>query len=378
MEPYTLDRNFHKQDIIDGFTSVIWTERYYGDSEVELVVPTSSEMLHKLPVGIFLGLDDSNEIMIIETREPDEDSIKLKGISLLRWMNNRFVRTTAVHDDKFWYLSGGTAGWTLWAILYNMCVETSPYLDGTIDIGVENPEELAIPGLNVLSYDNSGPNIEVGVPFGPVYDAMREIATSYGIGMQIILHDVTDLSYSLGFRSYKGLDRSSSQTENPVVRFSPLMDSFTDIKELESIAALKTLVYTFAPGLKPNEGDPDLRTVPGVSRLTGTGYTGFDLRALMVFEDDITTDMVGGDPAKVVNVLNSRAFDALTNNAYVIAVDGEIVPDNQFKYGNHYNLGDIIEVEGNSGVVQTARITEFIRSQDAAGEKAYPTVTMIE
>ena len=53
------------------------------------------------------------------------------------------------------------------------------------------------------------------------------------------------------------------------------------------------------------------------------------------------------------------------------------MPDNQFQYGIHYNLGDVIEVEGNTGVVQSARITEYIRSQDAAGEKAYPTVSMI-
>jgi hypothetical protein len=87
--------------------------------------------------------------------------------------------------------------------------------------------------------------------------------------------------------------------------------------------------------------------------------------------------MVGGDTAKVVEILNSRALDEITDNQFIKTVDGEIVPDNQFKYGVHYNLGDIIEVEGNSGVVQTARITEYIRSQDSAGEKAYPTVSMI-
>ena len=84
-----------------------------------------------------------------------------------------------------------------------------------------------------------------------------------------------------------------------------------------------------------------------------------------------------GSPANLVSILNSRANDDLSNNHFIKAVDGEIVPDNQFKYGIHYNLGDIIEVEGNSGVVQTARITEYIRAQDNAGEKAYPTVSMI-
>jgi hypothetical protein len=155
------------------------------------------------------------------------------------------------------------------------------------------------------------------------------------------------------------------------------MDSFTDISELRSIAALKTIVYAFAPGLNPDTGEPDLRTTPGVSSLTGTQYNGFDLRALLVFAEDVTTDMVGGSSTNLVSILNSRARDELTNHRLVQAVDGEIVPLNQFKYGVHYNLGDIIEVQGDSGIVQQSRVTEYIRAQDKAGEKAYPTVAAL-
>ena len=376
MEPYTLNRGFLKQHVIDGFESIIWTERYYGDSAVEMVVPATMEMIQRLPVGTFLSLDESDEIMILESRNLEKGKLKVSGISLLPWMNNRFIRTSANHEDQHWYLEGGTAGWTLWAIIYYMCCQGSSYLNGGIPTGIPNPQQLVIPGLGLQNYDDSGPIIKVGIPYGPVYTAMKEIATTYQIGMQITLDDVTDTSYVLGFRAYKGLDRTSTQSTNFVVRFSPHMDSFTDIKELESIAALKTLVYTFATGLNPREGEPVLTTVPGVSSLSGQ-YTGFDLRALQVFPSDITTDMVGGDPNKVVEMLNSRAYDELTNNHFVKSVDGQIVPANQFKYGVHYNLGDLIEVEGNTGVVSAARITEYIRSQDSAGEKEYPTVTIV-
>ena len=210
---------------------------------------------------------------------------------------------------------------------------------------------------------------------------MREIATNYEIGMQITLESATDAGYFLGFRSYKGLDRTSKQTAYLPVRFSPQMDSLTDIKELQSIAALKTLVYMFADGLKDQAG---LTTVPGVSSLTGSQYTGFDLRALMEFEN-LSIDQVGGstnpkvpgNPAMVVTVLNTKAAVTLEANGIITAIDGEIVPTNQFKYGIHYNLGDIIEVQGNSRSVQTSRVIEYIRAQDQAGEKAYPTVAML-
>ena len=372
MEPFTLTRGFRKRDIIDGFSSCIWTERYYGDADVELVVPATDEMIAKLPEGTFLGVNDSDRVMILETVTIKDGKLKAVGISLLPWMDNRFVRTSPLHEDRYWFLEGPSAGWALWAIIYYMCVPGSPYLDGTINTGIVNPQRLAIPGLGLQNYDTSGEPIKIGVPFGPVYKAMREIATTFEIGMEILLTSVSESSYSLGFRSYKGLDRTTGQTANPIVRFSPQMESFTDIEELRSIAALKTQVYSFAPG------NPDgLATVPGESSLPGEEYTGFDLRALMTFEEDITTEQVGVDAANFVNILNSRAHDALTTNGYVIAVDGEIVPENQFKYGIHYSLGDIIEVQGNSGAVQTARVTEYIRAQDEAGERAYPSVTMI-
>jgi Siphovirus ReqiPepy6 Gp37-like protein len=376
MELYTLSREYLKQDVIDGFKSVIWTERYYGDGQVELSVPVTAEMITKLSVGTFLGLSDSDEIMILETMNPKDGSIKFTGTSILPWLNNRFVRATASHKDRYWYIDSSSPGYALWTIVYNMCCEGSPYLDGTIPTGIANPEQLVIPGLGLNDYDTSGSPVKLAVPYGPVFNALREIATTYEIGMKIVF----DLSQPnpLGFLSYKGLDRTSEQTDNPQVRFSPQMDSFTDIEELQSIATLKTLAYAFAPGLNPDEGQPDLRTTPGVSALTGTQYTGFDLRASLVFAEDITTDQVGGSSSVLLDILNNRAHTELTNNKYIKTVDGEIVPDNQFQYGIHYNLGDIIEVEGNTGTIQKSRVTEYIRSQDSSGEKAYPTVSEIE
>jgi hypothetical protein len=378
MEPFTMNRSFIKQQVIDNFDSIIWTERYYGDSEVELVVPATIEMFRKLPLGVFLGVDNSDRIMILETMNIEKGKMKFTGISILPWLDNRFVRTSAKHDDEHWYIENQVPGQILWSIVYYMCCQGSPYLNGTIPTGIPNPQRFIIPGLGLRDYDTSGVPTKVGVPYGPVYKALKEIATSYKIGMQITLDSVTDSSYFLGFRSYKGIDRTSAQSVNPIVRFSPQMDSFTDIKDLQSIAALKTVVYTFAPGLKPDEGQPDLRTTPGISELAGAQYTGFDLRALQEFESDISTDQVGGSPQNLVSILNSRAFDKLTNNSFVKSVDGEIVPDSQFQYGVDYNLGDVIEVEGNTGVIQTARITEYIRSQDQAGEKSYPTVSMTD
>jgi hypothetical protein len=72
-----------------------------------------------------------------------------------------------------------------------------------------------------------------------------------------------------------------------------------------------------------------------------------------------------------------RARNELANNNYTRMVDGEVVPQSQYEFGVDYFLGDIVELQGHKGYNQQAQITEYIRTQDESGEKAYPTVTVI-
>jgi hypothetical protein len=132
--------------------------------------------------------------------------------------------------------------------------------------------------------------------------------------------------------------------------------------------------YVFVPG-NP-WGDPI--HPPGIAYAPGEeGVTGFDLRVLMVFAEDITTDQVGGDFTILYYLMVQRARNELANNNYTRMVDGEVVPQSQYEFGVDYFLGDIVELQGHKGYNQQAQITEYIRTQDESGEKAYPTVTVI-
>lgn len=373
MELFTLDRKFLRVETIDKFHSAIWTERYYGDGDVELIVPATKDKIQKLQPGTFLGLVGTNEIMFLDYQEVEKGKLIVKGESLLKWLNNRFIRTSALHEDRYWYLGNNPAGWVPWAIVFYMCFAESPYLNGQIPIGIPNPQRLAIPGLYYGGHDTSGNPVNVAVQFGPLYDAIKEIGTTYQIGLQLYLESATDTGYILRFRTYRGLDRTSSQNVNPPIRLSPAMESLTDIKELRSISNYKTEVYSFAPS---NPGG--LAGAPGQSVLSGQQFSGFDLRAMQIFAEDITTDNVNGDANVLLQILNARASDALYDHPYVRIVDGEVVPHSQFQYGKHYTLGDIVELQGNSDIVQRARVTEYIRAQDDAGQRAYPTLAVID
>jgi hypothetical protein len=371
MELSTLDRSYKKQNIIDEFESIIWTERFYGDGDFELVVSVTDKIFEKLPLGVFLSLTGSNELMILETMDIQDKKVTFKGISLLSWLNNRFIRVSDNHKDNKWYFEPQPVGTILWVMVSEMCTATSPYLNGDlpIDIPVEYLERLVIPGLGLREYDSSGGNVPIVAPFGPLYDAMREIAVTYQIGMQILFTENPDSEFPLGFRNYKGLDRTTRQSANPVVRFSPYLESLTDVKELKSISGSKNLVFSFA-----SEVDDSL-SGSGIAHTSGTETSsGFDLRAEEMFVD-ITADQPDTD---IIVLLNAQARNSLDNNRIVNAVDGQIVPTHLFKYGEHYNLGDLVEVQGYSGTINIGRVTEYIRTQSDAGEKEYPTVTILD
>src|SRR5213075_845211 len=106
--------------------------------------------------------------------------------------------------------------------------------------------------------------------------------------------------------------------------------------------------------------------------------TGFDRRLIIDRATDISADQV--DPVvpgvTLASLLNQRAKDLLANNNFTKVVDGEVVPQSQYQYGTDYKLGDIVELKGHDNTVQKAQITEFIRSKDATGERAYPTVSV--
>lgn len=366
MDIFTLDRNLKKLDVIDEFTSCIWTERYYGNGEVELVVPFNIKIMEKLPMDVFFGLEGSDEVMVIQTGEiTEEKTVKYSGTSLISWLNNRFLRTSLAHDERIFNIADQTPGHLLWTLVFFMCSSDSPYLNGTFSMGV-SPEwaaRLALPGLGLRGYDDSGDTISMAVPFGQLYDILKNIATTFQIGIQLVRNDDPDVP--IAFRSYKGLDHTRMQTKNSIVRFSSMLDSLTNVKEIQSSAEQKDIAFAFA-----NLADTDLE-VSGYSvteKAVESESSGFDLKALEVVADDITPEMYDRDNLHLEELLNRRAEQALAENAFVNAIDGEIVSTSQFQYGRDYNLGDIVEMQGSTGIIYIARIMEYIRSQDSTGE----------
>jgi hypothetical protein len=381
MELITLNKQtFFEEKVIDAFESAIWTERYYGDGEFELVVPATDYFMNLLPKGQILicpeeGVNEP-EPMILQTRDIEDGAMKCVGITLAQWLNNRTIRTSSDHKVREWLITGRPPGEIMIYIVQQMCVG-SDYLNGVVNIGIPAAQTalFVVPGLQAVGNDIGSPNVDISVPFGPVFDALKEIATTYEVGQKVKLDGAWDDVYILSYLAYRGTDRSSDQSANPTIRFSSGMETFTNIHDLESIADTKNYIFAFAPN-----ADPAVVTSAGFAGVPTSGpsaVSGFDLRVEQIFIDDTQTDPPP-DATALLNNLNQKASNEFTNKAPVQLVDGEIVQTGQIKYGTHYFMGDVVEVEGNTGNLQKARITEYIRSQDVNGERAYPTLSMID
>lgn len=380
MELYIAGRDFRKEESIDVFESAIWTERYAGDGDFQLNVEASPTMLSLLPRGQLILCESSAQPMILETREVKEGLLKTTGITLAKWFNNRPFRTAADHNIKEYVSNTRTPGQLLTWLVQNFLISGS-YLNGTIPIGLSATDRnrLNIPGLVMGSEAPGGAVFEVVIPFGPLYDILSQIANTYEIGMNVNLDYANDSGYQLSYNSFVGLDRTSSQTDRPSVQFSPDMDTLTNISDLESILDHRNLIETFVSSV-----DSGVIDTPGRATSVTDVTDGFDLRVHQEFVDletvsDDTTDPVTHfSEASLVTRLNQRAAELAQELKVVQLVDGEIVPNKHIKYDAQYFLGDIVEIIGNFGGTQPARITEYIRSQDSAGERAYPTLSMID
>lgn len=422
---YTLDDAFIRDKPVEGFKSAIWTERYSEAGDFQIVVPARPSVMDLLQEGTFLECSESDDIMLIDTQSIQNGLLTVSGPSLVKFLNNRVYRFSTKQWTPFEEWDGLRPSETIGYIVYRMCVYNAIWRDYLISYGLDPDHEylsnfsvqnvhdfsppahtlsigrpIGIGGDLVLSGDSvpftpaidpSDAATNMQVSSGHLYDVIERIASFYSVGIKILLDYADPDGYHLTFKTYKGRILTSEQTQYPVVRFSPNLGTLTNISELRSNAAYKNVAYCYIPNLPETIGigdpavDTELNVGPGIAYLDEASRLAIDFnrRVLLVLDSQLNMDAIPKTDmptavAAIKNVLDMSARDALANNTFTRVVDGEVVPQGEYKYGTHYQLGDVIELQSYSGNLQKARVTEYIRSQDATGERAYPTVSVID
>lgn len=389
MELFVLNNKFQRVQPVDRPNSAIWTERYGTAGDVTLMCPLTQYYVDLIVEGTFLALKGSKEVMLLDSVLIENGQLKATGNTLDKFLENRIIRN--VVDEATgtrWYGSGGLAVQTpevqINQAVARLLVAGGNMTDGSI--GVDGARQV----ITNLSIDSSGNNSGLDLdplawPEGMMYDVFAQFASTYKVGFRLYLDWAKpDGTYSLKFNAYSGVDRTSDQTIRPLVRFSPDLESLSGVSKLTSIAGYKNVAYVFPPtslteASADGTGNPALPATAGIAYATPEAETSidFDRRTIMETASDITYDSVGGSADTLLKVLNQKAKDLLANNNFVKVVDGEVIPQSKYQFGTDYWLGDIIELDDGFGTLGKARITEFIRSQDKDGERAYPSLTTL-
>ncbi|QAY16237.1 minor tail protein [Streptomyces phage Psst4] len=358
MEAYTLDPLLRRQEVIDQFESLIWTERYqaYGDFEMDIFSNSRSRTL--LKTGTKLAMNESHRIMTVETVEDSHDSegrkmLKVKGRSIESILEDRIAKESLsdLTTSPKWTITDTPAN-VARKIFHDICV-----------LGILDP-------MDVIPFINEGtfmPEDTIAEPVDPitveldpttVYNALTEICGVWNLGFRMLRYYDTSQLY---FDVYTGSDRTTSQTLLAPVVFTHELDNLQNIKKLTTIEKAKNVAYVYSPAgfqkVYPVGVEPDVN--------------GFERRILVVNATDITAD----NP-NVESALLQRGREELAKNQAIQSLDGEINQFSQYKYGTHYNLGDIVEMRNDDGETNNMRVTEQIFVSDREGERTYPTLTV--
>lgn len=78
-----------------------------------------------------------------------------------------------------------------------------------------------------------------------------------------------------------------------------------------------------------------------------------------------------------ITLLRQRGRETLSENRELISFEGQSEPTVMFRYGEHFFMGDVVQIADEFGHDTKARITEIITSDDETGFTTYPTFSMI-
>jgi len=387
-----MNENFIPGPVVDEFQSVIWTERYSAAGEVQLIVPAYPQYQEMLKEGTYLGLAGSREVMEIKTDSIENGLMTVVGKTMLKFLDERIHwpktddNTQPVGD--YTTMVDTRLGEVISDRVEKMVISPIRYTSGNAMYLNLDWDRDKIERLELGTIDRSGTPQRWTIPVGPLYSVLQPIAEKDGLGMSLYLESSdAEVGYKLKFTTYRGVDRTSTQTAVPLIRLTPDLETLGGLKELRSIDGYKNVVYVvYKNQISFHYEDPNnipvglnrrvmVRDAEGEPIGTGGGSGGWDTVHGGYYGGGYSRTYVSAQD--ITKFREQNAKDALANNNYIRAIDGQISQNNPYKFGIDYGLGDILELESLTGLRQKARVTEYIRTQDKTGIREYPTLSVL-
>lgn len=358
MDLFILDDLLRRVEVVDDYESLIWTERFKDIGDFELQIKSDRGTRARFPVGTMLAIAASRRVMTVETIENTTSEegtavLNIKGRSLEVILQDRVNRVSAVANGSAPETSTttGTPG-DIARTMFNSVCRNNTLVPGDV-IPFLQPGSLLPSG----SIPEPSEVVTMTYDTGTVYDFIKNVCDVYDLGFRLLRNlDTSELYFDI----YTGDDRTTLQTVNEAVVFSPELDNLAGTTELTSIALYKNVAYVFG------QNGSRVAYAQGFDSST----SGFERRVLHVDASDI--DLPYGSALSAA--LEQRGREELAKNNVIIAFDGEIPQFGSYIYGVHYDLGDLVETRNSDNLTTNMRVTEQIFAVDATGTRSYPTL----
>lgn len=365
MELITLNANNQADKLIEGYDSLIWTERFNAVGDFEIKTGDVQKFLNALPEGKVVSLRETNVPMIVETHEietPEKgpDILTIKGREYESILDRRACVQTLASGSTSWQVAAKVPSDVAYYIIIKICV------DGLLDAADIFPAANVQFPTPTDYLTGLGPTRAFEVPRGNLLNVvlqfLQETAkadmTTTPVTPAVVPHGIRSVrpnaaGTAIAIQIYKGVDRTNT------VRFDASRDLLKNGKYLFSKVGSANVAYGIFAS-----------TSAKMSK-TNTIPTGLDRRVILV--DGAASG------SSDVNVLQAHMSQALQQAKEIAAFNGQINADiSPYQYGVHYGLGDIVKVAGDYGLDDLGRVTEYIRTQTKEGYRAYPTITTVD
>lgn len=332
--PIILDTTFKQIGMIDDYSSLIWTSRYYQCGDFEIVVPIDSSHIDLLQKDFYVIRDDDENAGIIEDiqierNEDQKEQMIVKGRFLPSILGRRIIAT---QTQLYGTVSAGVTNLINDAII-NPSIPARKIENFTIR-AVAFPERLdaQFTGKNLLT-------------------VIEDICQASHIGFKTVLRD-----NKFYFGLYKGVDRSYGQSKNPWVVFSDEYDNLLSSTYVQTSSSQITDV------LVAGEGEGLDRKMLWVSKDNQAGLSRYEL-----FHDqrNLSTNDGNVSDEEYKKQMTEEGLEQITTITQVF--DGTVYFNN-IKFREDVYLGDIVVIENKKwGIYINSRLIEVIESVDEAG-----------
>ena len=328
---FFFDKELNLLGVVDYFVSLRWRRKYFEAGEFEIVLPVNDYMMQFIDTDVIVMRNNYTEAGIIETIEFSDngtnEEVTISGRFLTSLLSRRIVKSKI-------NFSGNTIE-GMNTIVNAMTPLTTQWETETVTM--------------------SSPHIDFQVTYKNVYDYLCKLSEYSNIGIRLV-PNIDSKVYM--FEVWKGLDRTSGQTENEEYSFS---DDNYNIEQGKLVKSEKTKANYILVG---GTGEEDNRILVTVD----TGKTGFDLYEMFSDQKSLSNKDLSDSVYRAK--LQSVGEGKISDGTFQLEVTALVQQDYKVKW----NLGDVVNIKKEKwGVYTTYRIIEVEETIEDGKKTIYPT-----